>query len=60
LDEIGLVVYEEMSFKVNGLQTDDEWMTAGPWMKSDHKSSPCHKVTGELKYNNKNSLHKGQ
>jgi hypothetical protein len=29
-------------------------------MKSDHKSSPCHKVTGELKYNNKNSLHKGQ
>jgi hypothetical protein len=40
LDEIGSAVYEEMSFKVkvNGRRT-----------KSDHKSSPCHFVTGELK-----------
>jgi hypothetical protein len=52
LDEIGLVVYEEMSFKVKvygrwtaGRQTD------GRRTKSDHKSSPCHFVTGELKIN---------
>jgi hypothetical protein len=45
LDEIGLVVYEEMSFKVKvyGRTTD------GRRTKSDHKSSPCHFVTGELK-----------
>jgi hypothetical protein len=44
LDEIGLVVYEEMSFeaKVYG-------RTDGRRTKSDHKSSPCHFVTGELK-----------
>jgi hypothetical protein len=43
--EIGLVVYEEMSFKVKvyGRRTDDGLT------KSDHKSSPCHYVTGELK-----------
>jgi hypothetical protein len=45
LDEIGLVVYEEMSFKVKVYgRTPD-----GRRMKSDHKSSPCHFVTGELK-----------
>jgi hypothetical protein len=45
LDEIGLVVYEEMSFevKVYGRTTD------GRRTKSDHKSSPCHFVAGELK-----------
>jgi hypothetical protein len=45
LDEIGLGVYEEMSFKVKvyGRRTD------GRRTDSDHKSSPCHKVTGELK-----------
>jgi hypothetical protein len=44
LDEIGLVVYEVMSFeaKVYG-------RTDGRRTKSDHKSSPCHFVTGELK-----------
>jgi hypothetical protein len=45
LDEIGLVVYEEMSFKVKV----NERRTDGQRTKSDHKSSPCHKVTGELK-----------
>jgi hypothetical protein len=47
LDEIGFVVYEEMSFKVKvyGRTTD------GRRTKSDHKSSPCHFVTGELKSN---------
>jgi hypothetical protein len=44
LDEIGLVVYEEMSFKVK---------VYGRWTKSDHKSSPYHKVTGELKTHQK-------
>jgi hypothetical protein len=44
LDEIGLVVYEEMSFKVK-----DYGRTAGRRTKSDHKSSLCHFVTGELK-----------
>jgi hypothetical protein len=45
LDEIGSAVYEEMSFKVKvyGRRTD------GRRTKSDHKSSPCHIVTGELK-----------
>jgi hypothetical protein len=45
LDEIGSVVYEEMSFKVKvyGRRTDDGRT------QSDHKSSPCHFVTGELK-----------
>jgi hypothetical protein len=45
LDEIGSVVYEEMSFKakVYGRTTD------GRRTKSDNKSSPCHFVTGELK-----------
>ena len=35
-----------MSFKssVNGGTTDG-------WTKNDHKSSPCHYVTGELKTN---------
>jgi hypothetical protein len=42
---MGLGVYEEMSFKVKvyGRRTD------GRRTKSDHKSSPCHFVTGELK-----------
>jgi hypothetical protein len=44
LDEIGLMVYEEMSFKVKVHRR-----TAGRWTKSDHKSSTCHFVTGELK-----------
>jgi hypothetical protein len=44
LDEIGLVVYEEMSFKVKVYGR-----TEGRRTKSDHKSSPCHFVTGELK-----------
>jgi hypothetical protein len=44
LDEIGLVVYEEMSFKVKVYGRTD-----GRRTKSDHKSSPCHFVTGELK-----------
>ena len=37
---------EEMSFKsiVNGRTDDDRWRT-----KTDHKSSPCHYVKGELK-----------
>jgi hypothetical protein len=50
LDEIGLVVYEEMSFKVKvyGRQTTPD----GRRTKSDHKSSPCHFVTGELKMDN--------
>jgi hypothetical protein len=43
LDEIGLVVYEEMSFKSKNLRTTDGRT------KSDHKSSPCHKATGGLK-----------
>jgi hypothetical protein len=45
LDEIGSAVYEEMSFKekASGRTTD------GRLTKSDHKSSPCHFVTGELK-----------
>jgi hypothetical protein len=49
LDEIGSVVYEEMSFKakVYGRTTD------GRRTKSDHKSSPCHFVTGELKIKHK-------
>ena len=42
MDEIGLVVYEEMSFK-------DGRTPEGRRTKSDHKSSPCHFVTGELK-----------
>jgi hypothetical protein len=42
LDEIGLMVYEEMLFKVKVYGRTD----AG--QKSDHKSSPCHFVTGEL------------
>jgi hypothetical protein len=37
LDEIGLVVYEEMLFKVK---------VYGRRTKSDHKSLPSHKVTG--------------
>jgi hypothetical protein len=45
LDEIGLVVYEEMSFKVKVYGRTP----AGRQTKSDHKSSPCHFVTGELK-----------
>jgi hypothetical protein len=45
LDEIGLAVYEEMSFKVKVYgRTKD-----GCWTKSDHKSSSFHFVTGELK-----------
>jgi hypothetical protein len=44
LDEIGLVVYEEMLFKVKVYGR-----TADRRMKSDLKSSPCHFVTGELK-----------
>jgi hypothetical protein len=43
LDEIGLLVNEEMSFKIKSLLMD------GCRTKSDHKSSPCHFVTGELK-----------
>jgi hypothetical protein len=63
LDEIGLAVYEEMSFKVivYGRRTDgqmgdgrpdrwaDRWATDGRRTKSDHKSLPCHFLTGELK-----------
>jgi hypothetical protein len=45
LDEIGLVVYEEMSFKVKVYGRT----MAGRRTKSDHKSSTCHFVTGELK-----------
>jgi hypothetical protein len=50
LDEIGLVVYEEMSFKVKvyGRMMDGR-TPDGRQTKSDHKSSPCHFVTGELK-----------
>jgi hypothetical protein len=44
LDEIGLVVYDEMLFKVKVYGR-----TNGRQMKSDHKSSPCHFETGELK-----------
>jgi hypothetical protein len=44
LDEIGYVVYEEMSFKVKVYGR-----TAGRRTKSDLKSSPWHFVTGELK-----------
>jgi hypothetical protein len=40
LDEIGSADYEEMSFKVK---------VYGRRTKSDHKSSPCHFVTRELK-----------
>jgi hypothetical protein len=49
LDEIGLVVYELMSFKVKvyGRRTDGQ--TDGRGTKSDHKRSLCHIVTGELK-----------
>jgi hypothetical protein len=46
LDEIGLVVYEEMSFKVNVYERTDARRT-----KSDHKSSPRHFVAAELKSN---------
>jgi hypothetical protein len=45
LDEIGLVVYEEMSFKVNVYRRTMD----GRRTKSDHKSSHSHFVTGELK-----------
>jgi hypothetical protein len=43
----GLADYEEMSFKVkvHGPTTD------GHRTKCDHKGSPCHFVTGELKIN---------
>jgi hypothetical protein len=42
LDDIGLVVYEGMSLKVKVYgQPEARW-------KSDHKSSQCHFVTGEL------------
>jgi hypothetical protein len=47
LDEIGLVVYEELSFKVK---------VYGRRTKSDHKSSPCHFVTGELKSSSRNLI----
>jgi hypothetical protein len=40
LDEIGSVIYKEMSFKVK---------VNGRRLKSDHKSSQCDFVTGELK-----------
>jgi hypothetical protein len=40
------LVSEEMSFKVKVYGRTD-----GRWTKSDHKSSPCHFVTGELKTN---------
>jgi hypothetical protein len=50
LDEIGLVVYEEMSFEVKVYGwTEDGRTPARRRTKSDHKSSPCHFVTGELK-----------
>jgi hypothetical protein len=39
LDEIGLTFYEKMSFKVK----------VYGWTDADHKSSPCHFVTCELK-----------
>jgi hypothetical protein len=43
LDEIGLVLYEGIPFKVKVYgRTDGE---------KHHKSSPCHFVTGELKIN---------
>jgi hypothetical protein len=48
LDEIGLVVYEEMSFKVK-VYGRTAGRTDGRRTKSDHKNSPCHFVTGELK-----------
>jgi hypothetical protein len=51
LDEIGLAVYEEMSFKVNVYRQTME----GCRMKSDHKNSPCHFVTGELKKERKHT-----
>jgi hypothetical protein len=38
------VVYEELPFKVKVNEQTD-----GRQMKSDHISSPCHFVTGELK-----------
>jgi hypothetical protein len=47
LDEIGSTVYEEMSFKVK---------VYGRRTKSDHKSSPCHFVTGELKIKSKKTF----
>jgi hypothetical protein len=49
LDEIGSVVYEEMSFKAKVYGRTDGRRTDGRRTKSDHKSSPCHFVTGELK-----------
>jgi hypothetical protein len=49
LDEIGLVVYEEMSFKAKVYGRTDGQRTDGRRTKRDHKSSPCHFVTGELK-----------
>jgi hypothetical protein len=43
LDEIGLVVYEEMSFKVKVYRrTTDGRTPDGRRTKSNHKSSPCH------------------
>jgi hypothetical protein len=45
LVEIGLAVYEELSFKVKVYR----WTEDRRWTKSDHKSQPCHFVTGELK-----------
>jgi hypothetical protein len=49
LDEIGSVVYEEMSFKAKVYGRTTDGRTDGRRTKSDHKSSPCHFVTGELK-----------
>jgi hypothetical protein len=49
MDEIGFTVYEEMSFKVKVYGRTPERQTNGRRTKSDHKSSPCHFVTGELK-----------
>jgi hypothetical protein len=48
LDDIGLVVYE-MSFKVKVYRRQ---------AKSDHKSSPCHFVTGDLKTGSQQIHHK--
>jgi hypothetical protein len=42
-----------MSFKVKVYGRTDGRTTDGRRTKSDHKSSPCHFVTGELKTNNK-------
>jgi hypothetical protein len=43
------MVYEEMSFKVKVHRRTAGRQTDGRWTKSDHKSSTCHFVTGELK-----------